>query len=119
MANPAERILANIALTWQLRCRKTITCAPDVEEWVRANSVERPDPWDFLVMEGDVRRLVSLMGFEVHVHPDYQPGQWKMTKHDHCQVIDQGPDAATAERYIVSHEQCTVMDEEPAPIIAV
>lgn len=110
MDDPFERLLAGIALTWEVPAVKSLHCAPDVEERLREKAVTVPYPWDHLVTEGDERRLVALMGFKVHVVPRYQPGQWKLVKHDHCEVVCGGqPDEGT----IIVHDECTVMDRHP------
>jgi hypothetical protein len=110
MDDPFQRLLAGIALTWQIPAVKTLSCAPDVEERLREEALAAPYPWDFLVTEGDERRLVSLMGFQVHVIPHYQPGHWKLVKHDRCETVCGG---GIDEGTIIVHDDCTVMDQHP------
>lgn len=85
-----------------LKYRKTLTCAPDVWEAVKAGSVpaEPRMPW-----EPD---LSSLTGIEVVCVQHYPAGAWKLTRHDSCTVIG----GETPEQsMIVTHENCTVLAE--------
>jgi hypothetical protein len=43
---------------------------------------------------------------EILVIPHYEPGQWKLTRHDACTVIG---GETIDQALIVSHENCTVL----------
>ncbi|MCW2929993.1 MAG: hypothetical protein JWM19_955 [Actinomycetia bacterium] len=82
--------------------RKTLTCAQDVAYAVASMALPVAPrlPWE--------TEISSLTGIEVVVIGGYEPGQWKMTRHDHCDVIG-GEDIGQA--MIVSHKECTVLGE--------
>jgi hypothetical protein len=45
---------------------------------------------------------------EILVIPHYEPGQWKLVRHDSCDVIG---GETIDQALIVSHENCTVLGE--------
>jgi hypothetical protein len=45
---------------------------------------------------------------EVQVIPHYEPGQWKLTRHDACEVTG---GETIGQAVIVSHRDCTVIAE--------
>jgi len=45
---------------------------------------------------------------EVQVVPWYEPGQWKLTRHDSCDVVG---GKTIEDAVIVSHKNCTVLAE--------
>ena len=45
---------------------------------------------------------------QVTVIPHYEPGQWKLMRHDSCDVIG---GATIDEALIISHKDCTVLGE--------
>jgi predicted ArsR family transcriptional regulator len=79
---------------------KVLCCAQDVWDEIRMASAPAPArrPW-----EPD---LHSLTAVEVTVAEHYEPGQWKMIRHDHCQVTG----GETQEQaMLVTHLECTVL----------
>lgn len=82
--------------------RKTLDCAPALWEELKAAlpQAESRAPW-----EPD---LTWLTGVEVHLDPACEPGWWKLTRHDACEVTG-GDD--TDMPMAVSHEHCTVLAE--------
>jgi DNA-binding MarR family transcriptional regulator len=79
---------------------KVLHCAQDVWDEVRLASVPAVprQPW-----EPDLRFFTAI---EVTVAEHYEPGRWKMIRHDHCQVIG-GENQEQA--MLVTHEECTVL----------
>jgi DNA-binding Lrp family transcriptional regulator len=79
---------------------KELWCARDVWDEVRMASVPAAPrmPW-----EPD---LHSLTAVEVHLAEHYEPGRWKMIRHDHCLVIG-GDEPGQA--MLVTHLECTVL----------
>lgn len=79
---------------------KVLYCAQDVWEEVRLASIPAAPrrPW-----EPDLRSLTAV---EVTMAKHYEPGQWKMIRHDHCLVIG----GETQEQaMLVTHDGCTVL----------
>lgn len=103
MNDPVLRLAADIGMVWDILGRKTLSCAPDVEAALHRFTFETSVTW------GDT--LVSVMGIEVNVAWHYEPGQWKLVLHDHCELIAGGENPGDA--MIASHAMCTVMDCEP------
>jgi hypothetical protein len=85
----AEELAALVSL-WN-GSAVTLTCAADVmhelEEVAQLDNGEPP---------------------EVQVIPHYEPGQWKLTRHDACDVIG---GYTIEDAVIVSHRNCTVLRE--------
>lgn len=84
---------------------KVLLCARDVWEDIQRSSDQVPQrmPW-----EAD---LSFFTGVQVTVIDSYEPGRWKMIRHDHCEVIGgETPDQAM----IVTHERCTILGESEA-----
>ena len=82
------------------RHRKVLCCAQDVWDEVRmASALAAPrQPW-----EPDLRSLTAV---EVTVAEHYEPGRWKMIRHDHCLVTG----GETQEQaMLVTHKECTVL----------
>lgn len=82
--------------------RKTLTCAQDAADAVASVSAPAAprQPWE--------ANVALLTGIEVVVIGGYVPGRWKMTRHDHCDVIGgDGIDQAM----IVTHKDCAVLGE--------
>jgi DNA-binding transcriptional ArsR family regulator len=97
-----DRLLGLIQRHSGTRYLKILNCAQDVWAEIRltAPPAQPRLPWDF--------DLHSLTAIEVHVAEHYDPGRWKMTRHDHCQVIG----GETREQAIlVTHDDCTVLGE--------
>jgi predicted ArsR family transcriptional regulator len=79
---------------------KVLHCAQDVWDEIRVASAPAAPrmPW-----ETDLRSLTAV---EVTVAEHYEPGRWKMIRHDHCQVTG----GETQEQaMLVTHEGCTVL----------
>lgn len=84
----------------------TLTCAQDVADALAWVSQPRPprDPCDFYAL-GTVG---SFTGAGVIVIDRYEPGQWKLVRHDSCDVIG---GHSIEDAIIVSHKNCTVLGE--------
>jgi DNA-binding Lrp family transcriptional regulator len=94
------RVLGLIREHSGTRHLKVLWCARDVWEEIQLASVAAapPMPW-----EPDLR---SLMAIQVTVAEHYEPGQWKMIRHDHCQVTG---GEIPGQAMLVTHEGCTVL----------
>jgi len=106
VADHIDRLIADLSLVYFQPGHKTVSCAQDVSDALLARCRQPGHPQVTMVTWG--RELVSLFAVPVLVIPGYEPGRWKFTKHDHCEVAG-GPDEAA----IVIHDDCTVIDEEP------
>jgi predicted ArsR family transcriptional regulator len=89
------------------RHQKVLHCAQDVWDEVRVASAPAAPrrPW-----EPDLRSLTAI---EVTVAGHYEPGRWKMIRHDHC-LVTGGDEPGQA--MLVTHEECTVLgtsEDEP------
>lgn len=87
-------------------CRKVLVCARDVWETLSAAGapVAIVQPWEFDVSE--------LTGIGVIVGKGYEPGRWKLIRHDKCEVIG---GETVDQALIVHHEGCAVIAEyDPA-----
>jgi DNA-binding MarR family transcriptional regulator len=78
------------------------------------------DVWDGILLDWPARKARqppepdghALMAIEVHVAEHYEPGQWKMIRHDRCQVTGgETPEQAV----LVTHEECTVLGRSDEP----
>lgn len=116
MTDHLERLLTDISLVYHQPGHKTLSCAQDVSDALLARSREARDAPETLVTWGD--ELVSLLSIPVTVVRDYEPGRWKLVKHDRCEVVPGGDPDGPVSGFRVVHDGCTVIDEEPAPIIA-
>jgi hypothetical protein len=61
-------------------------------------------PW-----EPDLRSLTAV---EVTVAEHYEPGRWKMIRHDHC-LVTGGDEPGQA--MLVTHKECTVLGRSDEP----
>jgi len=95
-----DRLVADIALVYGLPGWKVITCARDVSDELAARTRENPP--GFSVTWGG--KLESLLGVMVAVNPAYPPGQWRLVRHDRCEI---------APGDLIVHDNCTVIDQEP------
>lgn len=78
---------------------KTLECGPGVSEALAEEVPERePQPVTDFYSAGVIGDLFAIPIIDV---PDMTPGQWRIIRHDRCQVI--GKD--------VSHMNCTVLSE--------
>ena len=79
---------------------KVLCCAQDVWDEIRMASVPAAprQPWE--------PNLHFLTAVEVTVAEHYEPGQWKMIRHDHC-LVTGGDEPGQA--MLVTHEECTVL----------
>lgn len=78
---------------------KVLLCAQDVWADVKASVPPAPPrmPWEV---------DLDLFGIQVNVIDSYEPGRWRVVRHDHCQVIG----GETQEQaMLVTHEGCTVL----------
>jgi hypothetical protein len=80
--------LAELVSSWN-GTAVTLTCAADVMYELQELDIETP---------------------ELQVVPHYEPGQWKLTRHDACDVTG---GRTIDEALIVSHRNCTVIAENP------
>lgn len=99
------RLLKLISAHYGTRYLKVLDCAPDVWRDLQDVALEKSqEEQHFMPVPA-----VDLFAIEVHVQMHYRPGQWKMVRHDNCEVIG-GEDPEQA--MIVTHERCTLIDEE-------
>jgi hypothetical protein len=91
-----ERLEALIRDHWATPHLKVLACAPDVLAKLRevSREAEDRDPGRAPFMPVP---LTSMLGIQVHVREDREPGWWRMTRHDNCQV----------EGDTVTHGRCT------------
>ena len=87
-----------------------MTCE-EAEEIGRLIDAEGPECYVRLVCAEDVAGELAEVPWEnpvaeVYVSPHYEPGQWKLTRHDACDVTG----GETIEQaMIVSHRKCTLI----------
>lgn len=87
-------------------CRAVLVCAPDVWEAVRKSGAPAGiiEP-----LEWDVRELTQVGVIIAH---GYEPGRWKLIRHDHCS----GPAEPTLlGSMVVQHGECTIVARWPEP----
>lgn len=95
-----DRLIGLISRHSGTKHLKVLNCAQDVWDEIRMTVPPAPprQPWEF--------DLHSLTAIEVSVAEHYEPGRWKMIRHDHCQVIG----GETEEQaMLVTHDECTVL----------
>ena len=74
-----ERLVALIREHYPTPHRKVITCAPDVEQFLRDHSTPPA--------LGEDITMASLLSIDIVVAGDSAPGTWQLIRHDHCKVI--------------------------------
>lgn len=75
---------------------KVLLCAQDIADALAGTYTPAPPKTPG---EAD---LTVMMGIDVTVTPDSAPGTWRLIRHDHCAVTDEGR---------VTHGECTILGE--------
>jgi hypothetical protein len=57
---------------------------------------------------GELQETSLLAGTDVQVMTHYEPGQWKLMRHDSCTVLG---GETIDQALIISHESCTILGE--------
>lgn len=95
-----DRLIGLIKRHSGTRHLKVLHCAQDVWDEIRLTTPPAPpaNPW-----EPDLSFFTAI---QVQMAEHYEPGRWKMIRHDHCQVIG----GETQEQaMLVTHDECTVL----------